>query len=270
MNNTLYFTHEKLDFLELRYSKSNQCYKEHIHNTLSIGAILAGQRTYKNKSKTIILEKNQLAIVNPNTIHSCNSNSKVANKIFMLYLDKDWCFKLQKTIFPYIKEFVPFSTEILKNKILYKKFITLCELLFSNALIIEKESSIIDFFYSLYNKYHKEIEIDIEIKTNEKIENIISYMNKNIKDDISLDDLSKEFNLSTFYIIKLFKKELNISAHSYFINLKIELAKKLLKNGFSIVEVALECGFYDQSHFHRNFKKIVAITPKKYQDNFVQ
>ena len=95
-------------------------------------------------------------------------------------------------------------------------------------------------------------------------------MNKHIKEDISLNDLSKEFNLSTFYIIKLFKKELNISAHSYFINLKIELAKELLKKGFSIVETALKCGFYDQSHFHRNFKKIVAITPKEYQDNFIQ
>lgn len=124
------------------------------------------------------------------------------------------------------------------------------------------------FFYSLYTKYNKEI--DIKLKTNEKIENIISYMHKHIKEDISLNDLAKEFNLSTFYIIKLFKKELDISAHSYFINLKIELAKELLKKGFSIVETALECGFCDQSHFHRNFKKIVAITPKEYQDNFIQ
>ena len=57
MNKTLYFTHEKLDFLELRYSKSNQCYKKHIHNTLSIGAILEGQRVYTNRNKTITLEK---------------------------------------------------------------------------------------------------------------------------------------------------------------------------------------------------------------------
>ena len=51
-------------------------------------------------------------------------------------------------------------------------------------------------------------------------------MNKNIKEDISLNDLSKEFNLSTFLYHKTFiKKELNISAHSYFINLKMNLQK---------------------------------------------
>ncbi|MDY3199825.1 MAG: AraC family transcriptional regulator [Arcobacter sp.] len=268
MNKTLYFSHEKLDFLELRYSISNQCYKQHIHNSLSIGAILDGQRIYTNKNKTITLEKNQLAIINPNTIHSCNSSSKIVNKIYMLYLDKNWCFELQKSIFPNINEFIPFSNEILKNKTLYKKFITLCELLFSNALILEKESCVIGFFCSLYTKYNKNIQI--ELKTSEKIENIILYMKNHLKEDISLNCLSKEFNLSTFYIIKLFKKELNISAHSYFINLKIEFAKELLKKGFSIVETALECGFFDQSHFHRNFKKIVAITPKEYQDNFIQ
>ena len=46
MNQTLYFTDKKLNYLELRYSKSNNCYKEHIHNTLSIGAILNGKRIY--------------------------------------------------------------------------------------------------------------------------------------------------------------------------------------------------------------------------------
>lgn len=268
MNKTLYFTDKKLDYLELRYSKSNNCYKEHIHNTLSIGAILNGKRTYINKNKSFKLLKNQLAIVNPNTIHSCNNNSKIANKLYMIYLSKDWCFSIQKSIFPNIKEFIPFSNELIDNKITYNKFIQLCELLFSNALILEKESFLIDFFSSLYSRYNSSF--SIEVKDNTIINNIIEYLRKNIKEDISLNDLSKEFNLSTFYITKLFKKELNIPAHSYFINLKIEFAKNLLKDGLSISQTALECGFFDQSHFHRNFKKIVAITPKEYQDNFVQ
>jgi quercetin dioxygenase-like cupin family protein len=76
MNKTLYFTHKKLEYLELRYSN-----KEHIHNSLSIGAILNGKRTYINKNKSFRLSKNQISIINPNTIHSCNSNNKIANKL---------------------------------------------------------------------------------------------------------------------------------------------------------------------------------------------
>ena len=268
MNQTLYFTDKKLNYLELRYSKSNTCYKEHVHNTLSIGAILNGKRVYINKNKTFILRKKQLAIINPNTSHSCNNNTKSANKLYMLYLSKDWCFSIQQSIFPNLKEFIPFSNELINNKTIYNNFIKLCELLFSNSLILEKETFLIKFFSSLYVKYNKPIKI--ELKDTSIINEIIKYLNINIKEDISLNDLSKEFNLSTFYITKLFKKELNIPAHSYFLNLKIEFSKDLLRSGLSISETALECGFCDQSHFHRNFKKIVAITPKQYQDNFVQ
>jgi AraC-like DNA-binding protein len=185
-----------------------------------------------------------------------------------MYLSKDWCFSIQKSIFPNIKDFIPFSIELINNKTTYNKFIQLCELLFSNTLILEKESFLIDFFCSLYSKYNNSL--SIETKDNSIINNIVEYLKKNIKEDISLNDLSREFNLSSFYITKLFKKELNIPAHSYFINLKIEFAKDLLKDGLSISQTALECGFFDQSHFHRNFKKILAITPKEYKDNFIQ
>ena len=59
-----------------------------------------------------------------------------------------------------------------------------------------------------------------------------------------------------------------MTPHAYLLNIKINKAKELLKQGYTIVDTALECGFTDQSHFHRNFLKIVATTPKEYQKNF--
>jgi len=63
---------------------------------------------------------------------------------------------------------------------------------------------------------------------------------------------------------------MNLTPHSYLLNVKINRAKEFLKNGYSIVDTALECGFFDQSRFHKNFVKIVATTPKEYRLNFVQ
>jgi AraC-like DNA-binding protein len=37
-----------------------------------------------------------------------------------------------------------------------------------------------------------------------------------------------------------------------------------------IAETALECGFFDQSHFHRHFKAMTTVTPQEYRVNFVQ
>jgi transcriptional regulator GlxA family with amidase domain len=52
--------------------------------------------------------------------------------------------------------------------------------------------------------------------------------------------------------------------------LRIERAKTLLQRGFDLSHVALECGFFDQSHLHRHFKAVTTVTPKEYQINFVQ
>jgi transcriptional regulator GlxA family with amidase domain len=44
----------------------------------------------------------------------------------------------------------------------------------------------------------------------------------------------------------------------------------MLRQGVEPAEVALECGFFDQSHLHRHFRAITAVTPGEYQRNFVQ
>jgi len=66
----------------------------------------------------------------------------------------------------------------------------------------------------------------------------------------------------------VFKKEYGLSPHAYILNLKVNMAKDLLEdrnNNKNLSEIALESGFYDQSHLNRNFKKSFAITPKNYR-----
>ena len=53
-------------------------------------------------------------------------------------------------------------------------------------------------------------------------------------------------------------------------NCRIDLARTLLQKGTDIGEVALVCGFFDQSHFHRHFKAMTTVTPREYQLNFIQ
>jgi len=119
-------------------------------------------------------------------------------------------------------------------------------------------------FFSLY------IEQDIDEVVDSKFEEIVAYLDENYKDNISLDELSQMFDLNSFYIIRLFKSQMNLTPRSYLLNVKINRAKEFLKKGYSIVDTALECGFFDQSHFHKNFLKIVATTPNEYRLNFVQ
>ena len=262
---TKIFIDNKLPFIELRYSNNTKHYKEHIHDTFSVGINIEGKSIYTNKDKKYNFDKDMIAIVNANDVHSCNPILKTPNLYYMLYLDEKWCYDIQKSICEEIEAFKAFPEDILYDKKLYRDFFNLCEFLFEENTYLEKEDELIKFFTKLFSKHIEESKEKIEDKS---FEAIINFLKENYKENISLNELSEKFELNSFYIIRLFKSQINMTPHTYLLNLKINSAKEFLKKGYSLVDTALECGFSDQSHFHRNFLKIVATTPREYQQNF--
>ncbi|WP_419763653.1 MAG: AraC family transcriptional regulator [Arcobacter sp.] len=264
---TKIFTDEQLPYLLLRYSNSNKHYKKHFHDTFSLGINEQGASIYTNNDKSYTLDKNMLSIVNPYAVHSCNSCTEVLNIYYMLYLDISWCKDIQKSIDESVNDFVNIPVDILEDKVFYTEYLDLCKFLFSDNYILDKEDMVIDFFVKFFSLYLDKSKVS---NTSKEFDEIIFYLENNYKENISIEELSKLFNLNPFYIIRLFKSKINLTPHAFMLNLKINKAKELLQNSYSIVDTALECGFFDQSHFHKNFTKIVAITPKEYRLNFVQ
>lgn len=83
---------------------------------------------------------------------------------------------------------------------------------------------------------------------------------------ISLSPIAAELNISPSHLAREFKKVTGVSIGEYIQNFKIQLACGRLKEGYNdILNIALEFGFSDQSHFTKVFRKIVGITPKQYQ-----
>ena len=82
---------------------------------------------------------------------------------------------------------------------------------------------------------------------------------------ISIGDMANEICVSSFHMIRQFKKEIGLTPHQFQIQCRIRKAQKMLLSDKTIAEVALDMGFCDQSHFVRCFKKIVGMTPASYQ-----
>ncbi|WP_422824216.1 helix-turn-helix domain-containing protein [Xenorhabdus thailandensis] len=91
------------------------------------------------------------------------------------------------------------------------------------------------------------------------------YIYENFRSNISVKDIAVHSQLSEYHIIHSFRKAYGITPHAMQIAMRINEAKVLLKQGMDIASIATELGFYDQSHFHRNFKKLVASTPAEYK-----
>lgn len=94
----------------------------------------------------------------------------------------------------------------------------------------------------------------------------IDFIKKNIRESISLKDLSDKACMSTTSFYRYFKRELGMSPIEYILNEKIKHAKKLLSNpNIHVNEVSYASGFEDCNYFIRLFKKYEGVTPKQYQ-----
>ena len=107
-----------------------------------------------------------------------------------------------------------------------------------------------------------------EIATyNEQVDAILSYLNSNIQNPVSIGDLAKHFYISESYICRIFKSATGTTINKYMTARRISIAKSLLAEGKGVSEVCEECGFSDYSNFLKAFTKSVGISPKKYSQN---
>ncbi len=85
-------------------------------------------------------------------------------------------------------------------------------------------------------------------------------------ENVSLTELSNDLNLHPVSISRGFPKHFQCTFGEYSRKIKIDKAVSLIKRSDkSLTEIALECGFFDQSHFIRTFKEVTGFTPKEYR-----
>lgn len=99
------------------------------------------------------------------------------------------------------------------------------------------------------------------------IDKIQEILNDKWNEEVTLQDLSAFANVHPITVSKHFSKYFACTFGEYRRRLKIEKALQLIRTSkFSLTEIAYECGFYDQSHFTRTFKKLTGFLPKHYEN----
>ena len=92
------------------------------------------------------------------------------------------------------------------------------------------------------------------------------YIREHLAEELSLGQVARAVNTSTFYFCKMFKKSTGLNFTEYVSRLRVESAKNLLMNpNLRISEIAYEIGFQSLTHFNRVFKKIVGEAPTEYR-----
>jgi YesN/AraC family two-component response regulator len=92
------------------------------------------------------------------------------------------------------------------------------------------------------------------------------YIQQHQSEELSLGQVSKAVNTSTYYFCKMFKKYAGLNFTDYLARVRIEKARNLLLNpNLRVSEIAYEVGFQSLTHFNRVFKKILGQSPTEYR-----
>ena len=112
---------------------------------------------------------------------------------------------------------------------------------------------------------------DPHLPTNQKNYNdsltdeIVSYMKENIYTSLSLEKISTEFRISISSLKKLFKSRYDCGPKNFFINLKIEEAKRMIRDlTLNFTEISTELNFSSVHYFSKQFKEKTGLTPSEY------
>jgi AraC-like DNA-binding protein len=95
-------------------------------------------------------------------------------------------------------------------------------------------------------------------------ERLREFLAQDLGEVVDLDALAREAGLSRFQTLRLFKRHFGLPPHAYHLCMRLGVAQRSLRSGLKPADVAAQCGFVDQSHLTRHFKRLYRVTPAEY------
>jgi len=104
---------------------------------------------------------------------------------------------------------------------------------------------------------------------NKRIETIHDYLMNNYREDVDLKALSQMVNMAEGSLCRFFKQNVGLTIFEYLNKIKVEFACKLLMDpDLSILDICLDSGYNNLSHFNKQFRKTTGAAPREYRKRF--
>jgi AraC family transcriptional regulator len=90
----------------------------------------------------------------------------------------------------------------------------------------------------------------------------LAYIEENLGKKMGIPELATLVSLSNSHFSRAFKRSLGLSPMAYVVKRRVERAKlMMISTGEQLAEIALACGFTDQSHLNRSFRRMIGMSP---------
>jgi AraC-like DNA-binding protein len=132
---------------------------------------------------------------------------------------------------------------------------------------LEQDYLLLGAIRRLFVRHAEPQATDTASRDNERrtIERVREFLYAHSSYEITIASLARLVQCSPYHLIRVFSRGTGMTPHAYQNALRVNEAQKQLRNGYDGVQVALACGFYDQSHMIRMFRRILGATPGQYR-----
>lgn len=269
------FLKEDFRFFHLKDKKHSE-FEFHYHDFNKIIIFMSGKVTYLIEGKAYKLKPWDILLVNSNEVHKPLIGSEEAYERIVIWVNSSFlinhnskdcnllsCFEVAlKEKLNIMRLKAEYLTDI---KHILSQLETACSSkefgsdILKNSLFLQ----LVVYLNRLFLGTQEQKELS-DIEYDENIGGILNYINENLSEDLSIENLAERFYMNKYYLMHKFKKQTGYTVHSYIVQKRLIMANSLIKKGEPITQVYIECGFTDYSNFIRAFKNSYGLAPKKY------
>ncbi len=246
----------------------------HYHDFDKVIIFIKGRISYVIEGRSYELQPHDIVLVNQNHIHKPFIDTSEPYERIIIYIARDfinayktedydlgYCFRKAKEDASYVLR-IPQG----KNHPLLESTTKLAQSFYDTeyASQLKQQLDVLEFMIHL-NRVSLQERFDYVTTSghNQKILDIMDYINEHLAEDISIKSIAEHFYISKYYMMRTFKEETGYTVLDYITTKRMVLAKKLIENKMPLTEIALDCGYNGYSTFYRAFKKFYGKSPKE-------
>jgi len=243
-----------------------EAFPNHFHEYYTIGLIEDGERELSCKNHISRIKKGNILLFNPFDNHACTQTDNKSLEYRAFNISKETMLDLTEKITGK-KEMVRFYKNAVLDDEIASRHRMLHKAIMEGGIEFNKKTSFEFIIRKLIKKYTLILDAQA-LSCQKEIENACSFIKQYYSKRIHLEEICQYAGLSKSTLLRGFMKEKGTTPWEYLENIRINKAKKMLKQGIAPVETALRTGFSSQSHFTNYFSRYMGLPPVAYQKIF--
>ena len=239
----------------------------HYHDFHKIIVFISGKVTYHIEGKAYHLKPRDILLVSQGAIHKPEIDPSVPYERYIFWIRDDLscqelntCFqkandrsfnlvRADSALQERLKDLLPEIEQTLQNKhfrdpvlrdALFTQF-----MIYINRIFLRTSSSPDKKTYS----------------SDTQVEQLLKYINRNLSENLSIDQLANRFFFSKYHMMRKFKNETGYTIHNYITSKRLLMARSLISQGMPVMKAAQASGFHDYTTFVRAYKKQFGKAP---------